>query len=529
LLYFEGWQGGQKSNLAIVLRFAASLLLLLACVACRNERNGFSLAEQRERQYALNSQKLHESLGQIVSADTDALIADRQLREYYIEGNELIWTRNLLPTDRADGVLRELRKVVGKAGFSERAFHLSQIQEDLDSLRMVSVDSLQPSDIDRLARLEYQLSKAYLRYTMGQSYGFMYNPEHYFNHLDIRDAAYGDNPATYRELMSQEIATPKGDFAKNALEKVLSDKGEDYIQSCKPSSDLYNKLEQKLSETTDKAMRQKVMANMERCRWKTSNNPNKDEKCVLVNIAAQQLWAVSRDTIFNMRVVCGAKKTKTPLMKGILSWIVVNPEWYVPATIVRDEISPNAGDSAYFARHHYFITDSNRDTISPEYVSREDLHSNLYRVTQRRGPGNSLGRLKFNFRNPFDVYLHDTNTHGAFSYSNRALSHGCVRVQRPFDLACFLLNLKDEEEKDRLRTAIGMTPKTEKEKMWLEEHAGDLDRQLNRFGNRSISPTVPVYLIYYTLYPNPADGVLQSWDDPYGYDAQVLKAIKPFL
>jgi murein L,D-transpeptidase YcbB/YkuD len=96
-------------------------------------------------------------------------------------------------------------------------------------------------------------------------------------------------------------------------------------------------------------------------------------------------------------------------------------------------------------------------------------------------------------------------------------------------LACFLLNLKDEEEKDRLRTAIGMTPKTEKEKMWLEEHAGDLDRQLNRFGNRSISPTVPVYLIYYTLYPNPADGVLQSWDDPYGYDAQVLKAIKPFL
>ena len=474
---------------------------------------------------------LTESLGHFVSADSSAALSDRQLRKYYADStHQRIWTSALLPSHQADSLLKALRLAVSRAGFSERYFQLPQIQEDLDSTRHLHVDSLLPAHIERLARLEYLLSKAYLRFTMGQRYGFMANPEHHFNHLNVRDTSSDGRVLRYREIMHQGISQPDSAFTLNALAKASNNEATDYLQACHPASEFYRLLEEKLPETTDAASRRRILVNMERCRWQHHNRPGKDEKYVLVNVAAQQLWAVSTDTVFQMRIVCGTWKTKTPLMKCMMTWMVVNPEWQIPANIVRDEISRHGGDSAYFARHRYYIyksSDRNKH-INPVEVTSRQLAANLYRVAQERGPGNSLGRIKFPLSNPFDVYLHDTNNPGAFGRANRALSHGCVRVQRPFDLACFLLQLTDEREQDRLRIAIGMQPQGEKEIQWLEENGHDTEKVLNRFGNRRISPPVPVYIVYYTLYPNPEDNTLQTWGDPYRYDTQIWEHIKPF-
>lgn len=530
MLYSESRQSGQKGHSALVSACFFLFVLLVGSAACKNKFSENSLQEQRERRYALNSHLLTESLGQIVSADSCHRMVDEQLHRFYADSTfERVWTKHLLPDTQVDTVIQELRYAIRQTGFSEQAFRLNQIKEDFDSTSNLCVDSIEPRHIARLARLEYSLSRAYLYYVVGQTYGFMERPEHIFNRTDARDKTDDGRVLSYREIMHQMIEKPDTALVAMAVGKVHSGNAVSFMHSCKPTSALYGQLEEKLSVTSDESARKKMMANMERLRWKTDNMPSDGEKCVLVNIAAQKLWAMSRDTLFDMRVVCGARKTKTPLMKGMLNWMVVNPEWYIPANIVKTEVSAHGGDSAYFARHRYFITNAKHDTISVGKVSRAQLYANQYRVTQRRGPGNSLGRLKFNFNNPFDVYLHDTNMPGAFNREDRALSHGCVRVQRPFDLACFLIDLKDEHDVDRLRTAIGIKPKTDKEREWLEEHADDTELQLKRFGNRSISPNVPVYILYYTMFVDPTDNKLHTWGDPYGYDAIILKHIKPFM
>ena len=210
---------------------------------------------------------------------------------------------------------------------------------------------------------------------------------------------------------------------------------------------------------------------MERSRWQVTQ-PADPSRMVIVNIPAQQLWAVGTDSVLNMRIVCGATKTKTPLLISAISHVEVNPEWVIPLNILKNEVVHHAGDSAYFARNHYHIVDrSSGDTLNPKQVSAAQLSSGRVRVAQRGGPGNSLGRIVFRFQNNFAVYLHDTNNHGAFKRDRRTLSHGCVRVADPFGLACFLMPEMDERLRDRLRLSMDLAPVTDYGREYLSEHA----------------------------------------------------------
>ena len=141
-----------------------------------------------------------------------------------------------------------------------------------------------------------------------------------------------------------------------------------------------------------------------------------------------------------MRAACGALKTKTPLLSSRINLMQVNPEWVMPMSIVSGDVARHGGDSAYFARHRYYITDRKTGKrLSPKSVTAGMLNSGNYRVAQEGGAGNSLGRIIFRFPNNFSVFLHDTSSPGVFKRDNRGVSHGCVRVQRPFDLAVFMM------------------------------------------------------------------------------------------
>ena len=471
---------------------------------------------------------LTESLGHFVSADSSVALSDRQLRKYYADStHQRIWTSALLPSPGADSLLKALRLAVSRAGFSERYFQLPQIQEDLDSTRHLHVDSLLPAHIERLARIEYLLSKAYLRFTMGQRYGFMANPESHFNHLNVRDTSSDGRVLRYREIMHQGISQPDSAFALNALAKASNNEATDYLQACHPASEFYRLLEEKLPGTTDAASRRRILVNMERCRWQHHNRPGKDEKYVLVNVAAQQLWAVSTDTVFQMRIVCGTWKTKTPLMKCMMTWMVVNPEWQIPANIVRDEISRHGGDSAYFARNKYNIYEraTNKQMEIGE-VTKAMLLSGKYRVAQQSGDDNSLGRIVFRFKNKFSVFLHYTSTPWVFQRDSRAISHGCVRVAEPYELAAFVLDKPDEWLLDRIRISMGLSAMTDRGRQYLRTHQSEEDHKL--IGYVPVKPHVPLYIIYYTLWPN-EQGTLQAWPDVYGYDRVVLQHLQPYL
>lgn len=229
-----------------------------------------------------------------------------------------------------------------------------------------------------------------------------------------------------------------------------------------------------------------------------------------------------------MRVVCGNVNTKTPQLSSNIEWMEANPQWIIPTSIIENEVAHRAGDSAYFARNRYNIIDkSTNQTLDSRQVSRQMLLSGKYRVAQQGGAGNSLGRIVFRFKNSFSVFLHDTSNPGAFQRNARAFSHGCVRVSKPFELARFVLDNPDEWLLDRIRIAMGLTPESDQGIAWVSAHP-DQESHNKIIGYIPVKPRVPLYIIYYTLWPDEA-GVLQTWPDIYGYDKVMWNQLKTFV
>jgi len=155
------------------------------------------------------------------------------------------------------------------------------------------------------------------------------------------------------------------------------------------------------------------------------------------------------------------------------------------------------------------------------------LLSGKYRVVQTGGAGNSLGRIVFRFKNSYSVFLHDTSTPSAFERDTRALSHGCVRVSRPFDLANFVLDNPDEWLLDRIRIGMGQQPESDQGRNWLRAHP-DKEAQKKIIGYVGVKPHVPLYIIYNTMWPDES-GIWREWPDIYGYDDIIWKQLQPYM
>ena len=301
-----------------------------------------------------------------------------------------------------------------------------------------------------------------------------------------------------------------------------------YLSEIQPKDAFYQKLKSMLPQASSSEQRQRILVNMERSRWRRHQPLDIDGKHIVVNIPAYHLYAYSPEETLDMRVVCGNVKTKTPQLSSNIEWMEANPQWVIPTSIIENEVSHRAGDSAYFARNRYNIVDkSTNQTMDSRQVSRQMLLSGKYRVAQQGGAGNSLGRIIFRFKNSFSVFLHDTSTPSVFQRDTRALSHGCVRVSKPFELARFVLDSPDDWLLDRIRIAMGLDPETEQGIEWVGTHPEQEDRN-KIIGYIPVKPRVPIYIIYYTLWPDEA-GVLQTWPDVYGYDKVMWNQLKPFV
>lgn len=430
------------------------------------------------------------------------------------------WFTRMGVSPDADSMLVYLRRELPRHGLDSSAFFIQEIASDLQIVRSLAFDSVGLSINDILPRLDRNLSKAFVCYTTGQRYGFM-NPEAAFNKLSYKSSGDG-----YARLFDYEVKS--ADSTESVQKMGIEGSRMAYLMESYPKSSVYLALQKELVKTTDSAARHKLAVNMERCRWQIKQ-PGESEKMVLVNIPALQLWAVGGDSVLPMRICCGAVSTKTPLLHSEISYVQVNPEWVIPHNIVRSEVAHHGGDSSYFARHRYYIIQrSTGDTLSASNVTSGQLASGNYRVAQRGGVGNSLGRIVFRFPNNFSVYLHDTSNRGAFNSDHRTLSHGCVRVQKPFDLACFLMPEMDAWQRDQLRISMDIPPQTEQGRNYLHTHA-NAPRPFRLMTFRYVEPKVPLYIIYYTAYPTPGTGVVETWPDLYGYDKVITRATEPYL
>lgn len=488
MLYRQGWQGGAQGFHSLALLLFGACLLLVSCFEGNRE--------------------LREADISAFGTYVDSLDTSQQG----------VWFDRMGVSSDADSLLSYLRSQLPRHGLDTTAFFIPQIAEDLQIVHSLAFDSLGVSINEVLSRLDDNLSKAYVSYTTGQRNGFV-EPGKLFNLRDLK--AKGG----YARLFDYEIKAPDPHAAE---QKLSAADRMAYLMESQPKGYVYQTLQSKLMATSDKSLRHKIAVNMERCRWQIEQ-PDMNGRMVLVNIPALQLWAVGADSVLNMRICCGATATKTPLLHSSISYMQVNPEWIIPQNIVDTDVARHGGDSAYFARHRYYIVErSSGDTLNPADVTSQALTSGKLRVAQRGGAGNSLGRIVFRFPNNFSVYLHDTNNRGAFNNERRTLSHGCVRVQKPFELACFLLPQADEWEQDRLRISMDIRPETERGRTYIAEHA-DAERPFRLVTYREVSPKVPLYIIYYTIYPNPSNGVVETWPDLYGYDQTISDEMAPFL
>ncbi|WP_295559364.1 L,D-transpeptidase family protein [uncultured Hyphomicrobium sp.] len=245
-----------------------------------------------------------------------------------------------------------------------------------------------------------------------------------------------------------------------------------------------------------------VRVNLERARW-TLRALGDD--MVIVNIAGFYLRVVlDKKPVWATRVIVGRPYTKTPIFKGDMKHVVLNPDWTVPRSIVKGELFAKAStDPTYLAANNYVLTSSS-GRVDPNTVNWSQWTASTfpYGIVQSPGPANALGLVKFLFPNKYSVYLHDTPGRGLFGKSGRSFSHGCIRVEDPMKLAEIVLGNRVGWD----RAKIDATVKT-----------GKLT-QVN------LPKPLPVHLLYWTVDPQP-DGSARFYQDVYGRDGPLLKAI----
>lgn len=165
------------------------------------------------------------------------------------------------------------------------------------------------------------------------------------------------------------------------------------------------------------------------------------EKYILVNLPAYYLQVWDADTVsLTSKIICGKPATSTPFITSAISDMVIFPTWTVPSSIIKKEMLPGLKKNAgYLAKKGLNLYNSKGELVDPYSINWTKYSKGIpYKIQQGSGDNNALGVIKFNFNNPFDVYLHDTNQRYLFKNSMRALSHGCVRVQDWEKLAFYI-------------------------------------------------------------------------------------------
>lgn len=247
--------------------------------------------------------------------------------------------------------------------------------------------------------------------------------------------------------------------------------------------------------------------NLERWRWLPDEFGN---RYILVNITDYKMTVVENgQSVMEAEVIVGRPKRPTPVLTSEISYLVLNPDWYVPHSIaVKDKLPQLRRNPYAFSKsgmHIYNVKGQKIDpaTIDWQRVTRANFN---YRLRQDPGPQNALGKVKFIFPNPYHVYLHDTPSQGLFNRTKRDLSSGCIRVSNPIELTHYLL--KDEPQ--WTRNAI----------------LGTLQSRRQR--RISLPEKIPVYLLYWTAWVD-AENVVQFREDIYGHDTTLADSLKGSL
>jgi murein L,D-transpeptidase YcbB/YkuD len=293
-----------------------------------------------------------------------------------------------------------------------------------------------------------------------------------------------------------------------------------YLRSFQPDQPQFEALRHKLIELrgsdsdgkkagTNNARIKAILLNMERWRWVPNDL---GPFYVNVNVPEFMLRVVDKGKVIHTaRVVVGKPNKQTPIFSNEMQEVVFNPVWNVPTSIKTEEILPwvNSGggffgggySTAIFERHNLHIRYGGRE-VDPRSIDWGRVDIRNFEIYQPPGPNNVLGHVKFVFPNKHDVYMHDTTMRNYYGQSYRAESHGCMRVEKPDQLALVVLRHDQGWTQARVASAI--------------RGSGD--------NHVVLEQKIPVYISYFTLRVN-EDGSISTFKDIYGHDSRMMAAL----
>lgn len=247
----------------------------------------------------------------------------------------------------------------------------------------------------------------------------------------------------------------------------------------------------------------RLKVNMERFRWLPLQEPR---KYIIVNIANFDLAMIEgSDTLISMRAIVGKDYRETPVFDARMTYIVFGPSWTIPPTILKNDVIPELlKGPEYLKQKNMKLLRYNGSEIAYSEIDWSKISRNNfpYMVKQNPGPENALGKVKFMFPNNYNVYIHDTPTRGYFARDDRAMSSGCIRVEKPFELAKLLLADSPEWPPEKIYTAM----------------------QQNKEQTAGLKTPVDVVLLYLTAWTD-GNGRVQFRKDIYMRDVMILNAL----
>ena len=383
------------------------------------------------------------------------------------------WSNDTGLLPQVESLLTALREAEDE-GLKPQDYHLTRLENILTELRQQQGNAA-PLSAAALADVELLLTDALLTYGSHLLYGRM-------------------TPHTSDGF---ETSQEKVDLVGVLQEGAETHRLAEALHSLLPRHPGYARLRQALARYrqrpgADMQVRQ-IAQNMERWRWLPQEL---GRRYILVDVPAYTLEVVEHDQpVMTMRVVVGKPSWPTPVLSATMSHVVLNPDWHVPPSIAAQELLPILRSNPGYLTQQNMRVSSGPHDVDPRSIDwgKVSKKNFPYRLRQEPGPKNPLGNIKFMFPNRFQVYLHDTPSRALFAKPERAFSHGCVRVEKPTDLAEYVL--RGTLSRDRLLASIAQ--RTSRTVVLTEP--------------------VPIYFVYRTVWVKD-NGTVQFQPDIYGYD-----------
>jgi len=480
--------------------------------------------------------------------------------QFYNDRNfEVAWTRDGAPTASASAFIQAFRDA-GTKGLIPEDYDASRWQERVDQLKGKSGDAISLFDVAMTVNVMRYISDLRIGRVNPQHFNFDINvqdkkydlaefvSDHAVDATDVPKLIASVEPdseqyrqteealAHYLELARQqeqanvepvpgvvkavsvggtyaavgalvERLQLEGDMPADAGEHAAFDK--EVSEGVKSYQHRHGLEEDgKLTAQTIKSMNvpltyrvTQLQDSLERWRWLPEQYLNAR---LVVNLPEFVLRGYTPDhTVdFRMKVVVGkvVGEHRTPVFVHMMKYLVFRPYWNVPNSIARKELAPHIEAShGYLASKNFEVTD-NKGTILTSYSAKQVAQGGVM-VRERPGPKNSLGLVKFMFPNQYDIYLHSTPAVSLFERTRRDFSHGCIRVQKPDDLAAWVLQGQGDWDLEKVQEAMNSGP-----------------------DNKTVSLKTPLpIVIFYVTGLVEDDGHVHFFDDIYGYDAEMEK------